>query len=81
MINNADYETFFPSTTEEDDDEDENTQLCGTRPIPKNYLKFTYAYSVCCADRKRLGTWLSDKALQADPKNHVFKKITTSDEA
>ena len=80
IINTGDYDTFFRDAQYNEENEDE-AGLRGNVPMPKNYLHFVYAYTVCCGDRKKLDAWLSDKQLQADPNNHVFKKITPSDEA
>ena len=80
IINNGDFDTFFQDA-KYDDENDRETDLRGTNPMPKNYLHFVYTYTVCCGDRKKIDAWLSDKQLQADSNCHVFKKITPSDEA
>ena len=80
IIIDPDYDTFFQSS-ESNDTNYGGTQLHGTDPMHKNYLHFVYGYTLCCGDRKKLFTWLSDKEMQADSKCHVFKKITPYDEA
>ena len=74
IVENADYNTFFQSS-ESNDTDDRETDIHGTDPMPKNYLHFVYVYTVCCGDRKKLITRLSDKELQANPECHVSKKI------
>ena len=60
IIIQADYDTFFQSS-ESNDTNDGGNQIHGTNPMPKNYLYFVYGYMVCCGDRKKLVSWLSNK--------------------
>ena len=77
IINMRFFNTLFNSLVDTNDGE---TQLRGKHPMPKNCLQFVYGYTVCCEDRGKMVPWLSNKELQANPKSHVFKTITPSDE-
>lgn len=53
----------------------------GENPMPDNYLTLVYAYTVHCADKRKLEGWLCDPEKIGDPDCHVFKKLSPSDEA
>ena len=83
MIQNKDFDTFFDYASKKDGEEEYSIDdpIEGRLPLPTNYLHFLYTYTICSADKKKLDKWLSDKEGQASPEHHVFRKLTTSDEA
>ena len=49
--------------------------------MPDNYLTLVYAYTVHCADKRKIEGWLCDPEKIGDPDCYVFKKLSPSDEA